>query len=266
MNKKIAIQLSGQSRVFDGPGLVYSNLKEFYPEYDFYFFLAGWDYEVSKYDKFDFFTSKKFFKDDLPVHYVQPGNYEWKNHSNRLMYLLEESNNLREEYEKNNNFKFDLVVWTRVDVILFPGFFNAIFKRLNFKNNAKGRLSDHIVFNDIGLCSIDNAGNDELYTNDRVFYGNSTSMSKFSKMYSHFYIDHKADTGFDAHRSFASFGFEGKFAIVKDDLINYYKIIRPDNWPKPIPPAKVKESVLFDYFDSCNWKKDYKEFNLRIYI
>lgn len=254
--KRVAICLSGQYRASHIPALIYSNLKYLYPEYEYDFFLAGWKYDEHLYVDYDFVTSKKFFDDPFTA-----GEFV---NSSRLAYLLKEVSILREEYEEQNNFEYYAVLWTRVDALLFPLFFKGLFDVLNPNEYTKTSISKHVVYNDIGIKTIVTDKIDELFTNDRVAYGSSESMSKYSRVIDNVRITGVSDNDYvdacDTHRAFSWNSLIARYALLPQEYANNYRIIRPNSWEHYTSPMKCTEKTVDKFFKTFDWKTMYREF------
>jgi hypothetical protein len=111
---KKAITFSGQSRfVRQGYETLKRNLYDF-QEYDV--FIHTWEGPLNK--DCDLYKPKKIIiepqKNVIPSTFINP-SYEHFVHFS-MFYSMKESLRLKQEYEKENNFKYDLVIRTRFDI------------------------------------------------------------------------------------------------------------------------------------------------------
>jgi|TARA_Y100000034_G_scaffold70821_1_gene85387 hypothetical protein len=109
--KRIAICFFGQTRTSVLLNEVYRNLNRLSDKFQFDFFASTWDDFENK-SCFDFFTDKEFIKKELPWH----DSDGWiKPNSQRMAVTLAKTNQLKANYELNNCFVYDYVVYTRSD-------------------------------------------------------------------------------------------------------------------------------------------------------
>jgi hypothetical protein len=101
----------------------------------------------------------------------QPLAYKrWAHNAMGMYYKIMKCNELKCEYEKENNFKYDIVIRARLDFI-WTTFVNI--DDINFKNK-----STIFTINDIYCSQYRNVPN-----NDRFFGGNSETMDKFCNIF-----------------------------------------------------------------------------------
>ena len=260
MKKKIAICLSGQNRVFYLFENLYKNLNNIYPDYHFDIFLAGWAHEKESYARYDFLTSIDFFEDDFPDYLYGPEGLP--NNFHRLAYLRKQSSVLREKFEEKHQFKYDCVLWTRSDVLIFPYTFKAIFDLLNVPWKAKERLCDVTVYNDTGIQSVRKCEEceDYPYANDRLALGNSKGISVYCNMYDHFFIPMPEKSIPNPHKSTARYTMAAGIGLKRHSGIKY-KIVRPTPWHGPVPPAKAREDVVKPMLDDIDLFEVYRSFD-----
>lgn len=192
---RIAVCISGQLRNWS---MGYHNQKWFWsapniPNCEVDYFAHTWTYswdregvslpykkrDVSK-EEFDEFLKafdiKKSILDDKPQEYFY-GNDHWSG----LFYSFSQSLRLKQEYELENNFKYDVVVKTRPDVVFNP------------------KRTFHIPRLDDGVIFTTHGGIMEMEFNmynisDIVFLGNSYTMDLLINLYAYRqYMLHKAD-------------------------------------------------------------------------
>jgi len=111
-----AISISGQSRfVKEGLASLQSNLVDF-KDYDI--FIHTWQGSLSK-DVFDYNPKKIIIE---PQKAVVPSSVKEYTESHfvhfSMFYTMKKSMKLKSDYEKENNFKYDLVIRTRFDISL----------------------------------------------------------------------------------------------------------------------------------------------------
>jgi hypothetical protein len=85
-----------------------------------------------------------------------------------MFYSIEQANNLKKEYEKENNFVYDIVIRSRTDIILQN--FNLDLNTLDNKIYYYGL--NQFMFNNIAIC------------NDQFAIGSSEYMNIYSSLYS----------------------------------------------------------------------------------
>lgn len=170
---KVALCLSGQIRSHE---LVKNSIKKhvidlydcdvfchFWHKYDdekfknFYNANCGYDY--GKYD------SKKI--DDV-INFYKPVSLKYtfpfiEQNTKSMLYSVQEANNLKLEYEKNNNMEYDVVIRCRYDILFKENF------ELDYpKNNTAYLMQRSVGYN------------------DWVIYGNSKTMDIYSNAYQHY--------------------------------------------------------------------------------
>lgn len=258
MKKRIAICLSGQDRLFYLFSTLYSNLNKIYPEFQFDIFTATWESEGSSLSSYDFITESKTYKDTLPNYYSDG----ILNNFVRQAFLLKQSSLIREEYEHQNKFYYDAVIWTRIDVLIFPVTFRALFELLNTPKKAKIKISDVLLFNDVGIQAINTGPEEvpELYTNDRLFIGSSKSISKLSRLYDEYFNPLPAQSEANPHIETAKFILNQGIGLRNHPKIKY-KIVRPSPWKGPVPPAKAKESIVKKLMEEDEILEMYRTFD-----
>lgn len=184
--KRVAICLSGETRALDLTKKFFNTLQDI-EQYSIDIFIATWDSNYSK--EFSFFRNLKgyeIFKED-----------EWKKHttqgyvSNNFKYsfLLKKCNLLKQKYELENNFTYDCVVISRIDVI-FKNIQDGIRQLISEQEESqvKGLViyaNDAIRYCDKNTPVIDdnfcitNSLTSDIYTNIHFLYYGKT-VNKFS--------------------------------------------------------------------------------------
>ena len=106
INKKnIAICFWGQTRTFRTLNETYANLNHKNLNIDY--FASTWnDFKNKK--PFDNFKDKEF---------LDPSITEFKNNTERALYLIHRVNKLKSDYELKNNFIYDYILWTRNGIL-----------------------------------------------------------------------------------------------------------------------------------------------------
>jgi len=182
---KVAICMSGQLREWEFGA---QNQKWFWSSFDSNdlevdYFIHTWNYsqdrpgvsqpyterEVSKeeYQKLiEFYAPKKSILDNKRISYFR-GNDHWSS----LFYSLGQSILLKQQYELENNFKYDLVVKTRPDVVFSPQYHAHIIHRI---------VDTQIVTTHGGMLK---AEFNHINFNDCVFYSNSYTMDLLINLY-----------------------------------------------------------------------------------
>ena len=183
---------------------------------------------------------------------------EWKggglltNNTISLFYGLNEVNNLKKQYELDNNFKYDIVIKTRFD--------NMLFNKLNPQTLKTDNMS---VFCPLGY---EPENRNELGTvNDISAIGSSSSMDIYMSLYNRLYDLLKERFDKNHPRPWHTLGLT-KHNLVKSGIdiklfyldhivtrrIHKYKqannsVVRGEGWNIPVPPTK--DIVL----DNKNW-------------
>jgi hypothetical protein len=196
---RIAVCLSGQPRVIDYAAQ--SILNFFSGEHQYDFFCHTWDYNSYKRKKENpeigefpvwwekdvkvdveqlknslaLFNPKKYIIHDA---HVLGKRFIWDS----LMYSLMYANNLKKQYEIENNFRYDFVVKSRYDTIFSPDRKFVLNKRAD-----KDNYLDSFCIHDARMTYEYNRVN----TSDNVFYGTSLGMDMICDVYRHIYIKMK---------------------------------------------------------------------------
>ena len=210
------------------------------------------DSKVDKYHKYitnKGYSNWKFKTQDIG---------EWKggglltNNTISLFYGLNEVNNLKKQYELDNNFKYDIVIKTRFD--------NMLFNKLNPQTLKTDNMS---VFCPLGY---EPENRNELGTvNDISAIGSSSSMDIYMSLYNRLYDLLKERFDKNHPRPWHTLGLT-KHNLVKSGIdiklfyldhivtrrIHKYKqannsVVRGEGWNIPVPPTK--DIVL----DNKNW-------------
>jgi len=106
--KKIAICFWGQTRTFRTLEEVYSKLYDEEVEIDY--FVSTWD-DFDNKEPFNHFAKKEF---------LNPDNYNLKNNTEKAFYLINRVNKLKSDYEIENKFVYDYILWTRNGILFEP--------------------------------------------------------------------------------------------------------------------------------------------------
>lgn len=184
---RIAICLSGQPRTVK---ITYPNILKFFSEhYQYDYFCHAWDYDVHKYKKIDgtpgvyWGGSESVNRAELenillmfnPKAYKIQGKNELPNrhnHWNSLFYSAMYANHLKKQYEIENDFRYDLVIKTRYDLIYDPS--------MQFKIN-------HPLESEYEIYILHNGRMFPEYIrinfSDVMYYGSSRAMDCVSEIY-----------------------------------------------------------------------------------
>lgn len=190
---KLAVCLSGQPRTLD---LAVSNILHYFSgKYEVDFFCHAWDYNTYKrkkenrnlnenpvywtgnqpvdhnwlMEKINLYRPKKFLIESVNVFQYR---FPWDS----LFYSLMKANDLKKQYEYENNFKYDFVVRTRYDIVydtrnIFVPCHNADkFNYLDIYVNNSNRMA--FEYN-------------KLNVSDEFFYGSSFAMDIMSDLFRH---------------------------------------------------------------------------------
>jgi len=122
MDKKIAICFYGQTRTAEVLEKTYSNM----PNIDF--FVSTWD-DFNNKQVFNFCKMKEF---------LNPNILDFANNTQRSSFLIHRVNHLKSRYEIINNFTYDLVMWTRSEILYNKIDLNDFFTNLNIEDKLYG--------------------------------------------------------------------------------------------------------------------------------
>ena len=193
---KVAVCFRGQLRTYKS---TLDNLKRFFNtinngDVTIDYFIHTWDnnlyfptdshklstienekYELANYDE-------TFIKEKLnPKTFVIQDHKKYKENSTTtehwgaLFYSIYQANEFKKEYEKKNNFTYDLVISTRFD-LLFP--LKDSFPNFKLEDNTAYALGKHNLLNEQGFKNFD----------DMIFYGNSKSIDRVTEIYPNYII------------------------------------------------------------------------------
>lgn len=254
--KRVAICLSGQYRSFSTVEEVYKILPEVYKDIKFDIFLAGWDYEETCFEDSKVITVKKFFKDNLPH---KGGDLQLRI-SSRIFYLQKQVTILREEYETENNFKYDAVISTRPDILLYPQYFKKVQELINLPIGAKLRISNLMVFTKDGMqVTTDGISihDDIPFMYEIAILGSSISMSKALRTYDN-YVDKNGIAKHNAHRAPVLQCFDNNIAVVKIPYL-FAHIVREEGWVHKVPVGVYREEELKENMKKINLIEAYQK-------
>jgi hypothetical protein len=146
-------------------GLIRTGI-EAYPGFKFFFqnlnadvFFHTWDTEQDKLDKIIDLYNPKSYLITLPKKFERFENF------GSMLYSIMMANEIKKEYEIEHNFRYDLVIKTRFDLVYYPG----------------NCFPDHTIIPRTIYCSSGNVGVNnidfELHgINDIIFWGDSAAM------------------------------------------------------------------------------------------
>jgi hypothetical protein len=191
MNKKrIAICFFGQTRLFELIDHIYSKWNDKSEKYIFDFYVSTWD-EFDDKSSFDYFVKSEFLN---PKKIGIPRD---QGHTLLMSYSLQRVNILKLDYELENNFVYDYVMYTRSDVLMDFGDVLKVLDEYVLKNKELKILA----------CSnIELHGEDWYLGSDFLFMGTSFSMDIHSSMYKYYFMlknewNHRA-SGHAIHASY----------------------------------------------------------------
>jgi hypothetical protein len=236
--KRIAICLSGESRALDLTKKLFSSLQGT-EEYSIDFFIATWD---SNYNSaYLYFPNLKGCEILNEEEWKEHTNIRYKSNNFKYSFLLKKCNLLKQKYELDNNFVYDCVVISRIDVI-FRNLLNGIdgFLRLQEESDVQGLVvnsNDSISYCNKNTAALDdnfcitNSLTSDVYTNIHfLYYGKTTNK-----------LSHSLEINAHILRRF-NIIYSGSGATIK--------IVRPSNVHLWIE-ALVKKNAL-DYKNKSN--------------
>ena len=182
--KRIAVCFYRQTRLFELIDHIYSKWNDKSEKYIFDFYVSTWD-EFDDKSSFDYFVKSEFL---IPG---KIGLSVGKGHTLLMAYLLQRVNILKLDYELENNFVYDYVVYTRSDVLMDFGGVLKVLDEYVLKNKELKILA----------CSdIELHGEDWYLGSDFLFMGTSFSMDIHSSMYKYYYmLDNKFNSRLGGH-------------------------------------------------------------------
>lgn len=153
---KVAICLSGQVRT----GIeAFPSFNHFFQDLDADVFYHTWTTEESKLDQIDSLYKPKRKSVTTPKEFPRMGSF------GPMLFSIMMANEVKKDYEIEHNFRYDLVIKTRFDLVYYP----------------ENCFPDHIIIPRTIYCSGGNTGINnidfELHgINDVMFWGDSESM------------------------------------------------------------------------------------------
>jgi hypothetical protein len=189
---KIAVCLSGQPRVLD---FAAPNILSYFSGEDhvYDFFCHSWDYNTYKRKKLNPLPGEHpvYWSDDQPVAHMALSNkiklYHPKNFKiesatvfksrfpwDSLSYSMMMANYLKRQYEVDNNFRYDLVIRSRYDII-----FNLAQKFIPNSRATKDNYLDVFCSHEARMAFEYNRVN----VSDEFFYGSSTAMDMMCDLF-----------------------------------------------------------------------------------
>ena len=190
MNKRIALCLSGIVGGTKGPDGVGDlvDMNTIYNQYNKHIlsknnvdiFIHSWSVDVE--DKITnlYNPKSKSFEEQINFRDVNKGKHKNPDASHRFysrFNSMKKSVQLKIDYEEKNNFEYDMVMISRLDLLWFTDidfndYNNKYFWVSNWNENGRGKLGPY--------DKQSNAGNGYL---DFWFFSNSNNMDKFSYLY-----------------------------------------------------------------------------------
>ncbi len=177
--KRVAICLSGEARSLEVTKDLFKSVENI-SGYQFDFFISTWK---SGYD-----NTVKCFPHLKAYSILDESKYkdhtEFGKVSNNFKYsfLLKHCNLLKQQYEYDNNFLYDCVITTRLDVI-FTDFVHGLEKFFN--------LTKRCSFNGLMICTNDNIGYSDsmIQVDDNIAFMNSATSDVFTNIHFLYYED-----------------------------------------------------------------------------
>lgn len=192
---RIAICLSGQPRTIK---ITYPSILKFFSErHQYDYFCHSWDYDIHKYKNTDG-TPGVFWGGNEPVNRTDlentlmmfnPKAYKIQGkqdlpaksiHWNSLFYSAMYANHLKKQYEIENDFRYDLVIKTRYDLVYDP--------------NTRFDIN-HPMDSDYDLYCFHNARMfleyGRINFSDVMYYGSSKAMDCISEIYKYIYCTNR---------------------------------------------------------------------------
>jgi hypothetical protein len=197
MNKKLALCLSGEFRFFDHP-LILEGFKKFLFIYNPDIFISTWDhigasmnhgyiepnskkntdtdmtqkikeaYPSIKYLKIENYNAWFEGLDKVLKDTIYFGNFDPRTvNSYTQLYKIYDSISLKSKYEKENNFRYDIVIRARADNLFVNHFDLSILPKSIYNINFGGAFYSNRIY-------------------DILFYGDSCSMDKISEAFVNF--------------------------------------------------------------------------------
>lgn len=172
---RVAFCFYGQLRLLETVRDYYHKLNQIDENIKFDFFISTWN-DYNHDDEFNKFTKYELVPQNS-IYNSKDGNTQ------KFTYLLYRVNLLKQLYELENNFKYDLVIILRPDILV-----NLIdlVEEIKKTYNSEFKSNFLLTVDDIKLV-------DDVYTlaRDFLFIGDSTSVDIHSTMYNFFFLEEK---------------------------------------------------------------------------
>ena len=187
-----------------------------------------------------------------------------------MFYHIEKCNNLKTEYEKENNFEYDIVIRTRSDLVFFtPFIIENIIRDVNLKNTIYYNAFNFL--NESGMRFIDMAASvpfynekeityiphGERYFNDFTTVGTSKNMNLACNVYSNIEKYSKLQIGINAETLFSYHIINCSLNIDMEDFTTCNliresspKIVNEYTWITN--PFKVLNCITNNYIQTFN--------------
>lgn len=183
---KIAIGINGSGKYLEYTSQLYAEYNNLYDDIEFDFYLATWEDELD-YSKYEWITDYVRLKEEDSIHYDIP-NTTCIGHQPHYMFTSYNLNKLI----KKNNIKYDAVLQTRSDIILYRPTLDALVSKLR-----SGYVTERLMWNSGGVETIiqrvvtDNGYEDKtfLWMNDEFLFGHPSSLEIYSTAWNSFFID-----------------------------------------------------------------------------
>jgi len=184
---KIAIGINGSGKYFEYTSQLFKEYNTLYDDIQFDFYLATWEDELD-YSKYEWITDYVRLKEEDSIHYDIP-NTPYEGHQPHYMFTSYNLNKLI----KKNNIKYDAVLQTRSDLILYRSTLDKLVSKLR-----DGCVTERLMWNSTGIDTfyqriVGDDGNPYekpfLWMNDEFLFGHPSSLETFSTAWDSFFID-----------------------------------------------------------------------------
>jgi len=165
---KIAICISGMLRTGIQAYPVFRNFFDSLGEYDIFYHTWKLDSSISNLLKTTY-KPTRFLEED-PLNNTKESSF------GSMLYSIMMANELKKQYEIENNFRYDLVIKTRFDLV-FP-------KTIKFPVDEN--IWPRTIYSVNGNCGINHTDYENHGISDVIFWGDSQSMDLATNIYRHY--------------------------------------------------------------------------------